>query len=148
MDTTLAGTVGPPRTDTSILPPSCVYRAQVLWDYRGLVGATYDAWKTALWAAINTEALEDANKKIAVELKRLGDASVIVKGWTAYRDLDSAIRDMATSLPLVNELHSPAMRPRHWKELAVVCGVKNLDPADPKFCLEVSNVYVCVCVVT
>ena len=73
------------------------------------------------------------------QLKRLGDASAIVKGWTVYRDLDVSIKDMATTLPLVNELHSPSMRQRHWKSLATVCGVKALDPSDPKFCMEVRD---------
>jgi len=53
-----------------------------------------------------------------------------------YKDVETMVRDMTTTLPLVNELHSPAMRPRHWKELASVCGVKALDPTDSKFCLE------------
>jgi dynein heavy chain, axonemal len=107
-----------------------------LWDFKALVLCTYDAWKTSLWADINTDALEDANKKMAQELKKLGDSSAIVKAWNVYKDIDVAVRDMSTTLPLVNELHSPAMRPRHWKELARVCGVKALDPTDPKFSLE------------
>ena len=32
------------------------------------VGATYDAWKSSLWASINTEELETANKKMATEV--------------------------------------------------------------------------------
>jgi dynein heavy chain len=43
---------------------------------------------------------------------------------------------MAVSLPLVNDLHAPFMRPRHWKEVARVCECKTLDPTDAKFCLE------------
>jgi dynein heavy chain len=43
---------------------------------------------------------------------------------------------MATTLPLIEELHSPAMRPRHWSSLAGVCGVKSLDPTDSKFSLD------------
>lgn len=27
---------------------------KLLWDFKGLVLATYDAWKTSLWAEINT----------------------------------------------------------------------------------------------
>lgn len=109
---------------------------KALWDFKALLLGTYDAWKTSLWADINTEALEEANKKLAAELKKLGDASPIIKAWGVYKDIDVAVRDMNTTLPLVNELHSPAMRPRHWKELARVCGVKSLDPSDAKFSLE------------
>jgi dynein heavy chain len=101
---------------------------KLLWDFKALVLATYDAWKTSLWSEINTETLEDANKKISTELRRVGEANQIVKAWGVFKDVETMVRDMATTLPLVNELHSPAMRPRHWKELAGVCGVKSLDP--------------------
>jgi dynein heavy chain, axonemal len=109
---------------------------KTLWDFKALVLGAYDAWKGVPWAAIDTEALEDANKRIAGELKRTGDAHPTVKAWGAYRDVEALVRDMAVTLPLVAELHSPAMRPRHWAELAVVCGVRALDPGDPKFALE------------
>ena len=33
------------------------------------------------------------------------------------RLLEGAIKAMLTSLPLVAELHHPAMRPRHWQQL-------------------------------
>lgn len=109
---------------------------KTLWDFKSLLQCTYDNWKTLLWADINTEQLEDANKKIATELRKMGDSNQIVKGWQVYKDMDAMVRDMTTILPLVNDLHSPSMRPRHWKELARVCGVKSLDPTDPKFSLE------------
>ena len=126
---------------TSRFPELAQCRAQLralktLWDFKALVLATYEAWQTALWADINTEALEDANKKVAAELKRTSDGYPTLKAWGTYRDVEQLVRDMSTTLPLVNELHSPAMRPRHWKELAGVCGVKALDPTEAKFCLE------------
>ena len=59
-----------------------------------------------------------------------------MKGWVAYRSIEDMIKNMSIVLPLVNELHSPAMRDRHWKRLAKVCGVKSIDPNDPKFTFE------------
>jgi dynein heavy chain, axonemal len=109
---------------------------KTLWDFKSLVHFTFDNWKTALWSEINTDILEDANKKIAGELKRIGDQSQIAKAWGVYKDVEVLVRDMAITLPLINELHSPSMRPRHWKELARVSNVKSLDPSDSKFCLE------------
>ena len=52
---------------------------------QGLVLATYDAWKTHLWSEINTESLEDANKKISTELRRIGEQNQIVKAWGLYK---------------------------------------------------------------
>ncbi len=36
------------------------------------------------------------------------------------RNLEDALKAMQTSLPLVSELHHPAMRPRHWKQIMKV----------------------------
>ena len=109
---------------------------KALWDFRALALGTYDSWRSAPWAEIDTVALEEANKSLAAGLKKLGDAHAVAKGWGVYKDTDTAVRDMATTLPLVNELHSPAMRARHWAELARVCGVRQMDPASAKFRLD------------
>jgi dynein heavy chain len=76
------------------------------------------------------------NKKLLQQIKRMGDANQMMKGWQVYRDIEGEIKNMATSLPLVNDLHSPAMRSRHWTALARVCHTKPIDPTNPKFCLD------------
>ena len=48
---------------------------------------------------------------------------VQVKQWAAYKGLEEAVKNMQVSLPLVQELHHPAMRPRHWKQLMRTTGV-------------------------
>lgn len=53
-----------------------------------------------------------------------------------YRSIEDAIKNMSVVLPLISSLHSPAMRDRHWKNLARICGVKSIDPNDPKFTFE------------
>jgi hypothetical protein len=52
-----------------------------LWDFKELVRFSYDDWQTALWNDVNTEVLEDKNKKLSAQLKRFGDSNQIVKGW-------------------------------------------------------------------
>ena len=37
------------------------------------------------------------------------------------RLLEERLKAMLTSLPLVSDLHHPAMRERHWKQLMKVC---------------------------
>ena len=109
---------------------------KTLWDFKSFVLFTYDNWKMALWNEVNTEVLEENNKKIGAELKRVGESGPQVKAWGVFKDLEVMIKDMAITLPLINELHSPSMRPRHWAALANVCAVASLDPTDPKFTLE------------
>jgi dynein heavy chain len=107
-----------------------------LWDYKANVFETFETWKRETWTGIDTEALEDANKLLQKNIKKLGADNPIAKGWQVYRDIEEMVKDMATVLPLVNELHSPAMRDRHWKKLAEVCNTPKIDPSDPKFCLK------------
>ena len=59
-----------------------------------------------------------------------------MKGWQVYKDIDESMAIMATVLPLVHDLHSDAMRQRHWAALARTCNVKAVDPSDPKFSLR------------
>ena len=59
-----------------------------------------------------------------------------MKGWQVYRDIEDLIKDMGIVLPLINDLHSPAMRGRHWASLAKICHVKAVDPTDAKFTLD------------
>jgi dynein heavy chain len=54
----------------------------------------------------------------------------------AFKDLEASVNNMSATLPLVSELHAPAMRDRHWKVLSSVCRTKAINPKDPKFCLE------------
>jgi dynein heavy chain len=69
-------------------------------------------------------------------VKQFGDRNAIAKGWTVYRDIEAAVKEMDVSLPLVSQLASQAMRQRHWDTLADVCHVPQLDPNDPQFSLD------------
>lgn len=43
-----------------------------------------------------------------------------MRNYEVYRSLEEACKAMLTSLPLVQELHHPAMRERHWQLLMQV----------------------------
>ncbi|CAM9107555.1 unnamed protein product [Discosporangium mesarthrocarpum] len=107
-----------------------------LWDFKAIVDSSYVDWRTALWSEIDTEALDDANKNILKQLRKQGNDFPVVKGWQVYRDIEDAIKNMGVVLPLINDLHSDAMRVRHWKSLAKVCEVKSVDPSDAKFTMD------------
>jgi dynein heavy chain len=107
-----------------------------VWDNKALVQFAYESWNPQLWHDIKTEDLDDVNKLLLKNLRKMGNDFPVVKGWVAYRSIEDMIKSMNVCLPLINELHSPAMRDRHWKSLAKVCKVKAIDPNDPKFCFE------------
>lgn len=100
----------------------CVKEAKFLkqvWDMIGMVTVTFSEWRKTKWDEINVEMLQEESKKLAKEIKT---APREVKNWPAYKGLEDAVKNMQTSLPLVEELHHPAMRDRHWKQLMRTTG--------------------------
>ena len=79
-----------------------------------LVQKTFSDWKTTLWDKIDVDSLVDAAKALLKEVRGIDKQ---IKGFLGYERLESEVRNMMTSLPLVADLHHPAMRPRHWKQL-------------------------------
>lgn len=45
-----------------------------------------------------------------------------MRNYEVFRLLEEGLKAMMTSLPLVNDLHHPAMRERHWKMLMQLTG--------------------------
>jgi dynein heavy chain len=107
-----------------------------VWDIKALVLCTFDSWNALLWPDIKTDDLEDVTKNLLKSLRKMAAETPVVKGWAVYRSIEDAIKNMSVVLPLVNDLHSSAMRDRHWKGVAKACGVKSIDPHDPKFTFE------------
>lgn len=56
-------------------------------------------------------------QKLSKDVKTLNKA---VRNYEVYRQLEESCKAMLTSLPLVQELHHPAMRERHWQLLMQV----------------------------
>jgi dynein heavy chain len=107
-----------------------------VWDFKDMLHEVYESWKTGLWSEINTEKLEDENKRLLKQLRGKGADYPTAKGWQVFQDVQDANKMMGIVLPLINDLHSPAMRTRHWVALARVCNVKTVDPTDSKFTLN------------
>jgi dynein heavy chain len=103
---------------------------------KSLVNATFQSWNGQLWNDIKTDDLEDVNKTLLKNLRRQAADNQIIKQWNVFRSIEDSIKDMAVVLPLINALHNPAMRDRHWRALAKICNVKSIDPNDPKFTFE------------
>ena len=83
-----------------------------LWDFKAMMLSVHGSWKSALWSEIQTDKLEDENRKLLKTLRANGNDNAVIKGWNVYRDIENSIKDMAVVLPLVADLHHPAMRAR------------------------------------
>ena len=107
-----------------------------VWDMKALVLANFESWNTQLWSDIKTDDLEDISKNLLKQLRKISSDNPVIKGWVVYRSIEDMIKNMNIVLPIINALHSPSMRDRHWKALAKVCHVKAIDPHDPRFTFE------------
>ena len=108
-----------------------------LWDFKELVSSMYEEWRGILWSAIDTELLDSENKKIMKALRQFTNTNQIVKGYQVYKDLEEEVKSMDAILPLVNELHSKAMRDRHWKAVAEACKSEEvIDIDNPNFSFD------------
>lgn len=107
-----------------------------VWDMRSLIVKTFESWSPLAWNDIKTDDLEDIGKQLLKSLRKMATDNPVMKGWPAYRSIEDMIKTMSVVLPLINALHSTAMRDRHWKSLAKLCKVKSVDPNDPKFTFE------------
>lgn len=73
-------------------------------------------YKTS-WDKIDVEFLTEETKKLQRDIKTLNKAA---RNYEVYRLMEEKLKAMSTSLPLVNDLHHPAMRQRHWEQLMKV----------------------------
>jgi dynein heavy chain, axonemal len=87
---------------------------KTIWDMVSFVESLFSSWKQLLWSEINSEDLMEEVKQIEVKMKRFPRIS---KDWNVLKRLEVEVRIMAKLLPLISDLHSPAIRDRHWKQL-------------------------------
>ena len=101
------------------------------WDSVNSVNNLFDSWESILWSAIKTDDLLDEVKLLQAQLKKSNRA---VRHWKVFELLSAKINNMASVLPLIEELHTPSMRDRHWKNLTIITH-KNFEKT-PQFALS------------
>eukprot|EP00656_Telonema_subtile_P018040 TRINITY_DN1972_c0_g1_i10.p1 TRINITY_DN1972_c0_g1~~TRINITY_DN1972_c0_g1_i10.p1 ORF type:complete len:4525 (-),score=1414.93 TRINITY_DN1972_c0_g1_i10:97-13671(-) len=100
------------------------------WDMGQMIVYCFEDWRSLLWDSIDTEYLMGEAKKLKDQVRRLDKK---VRIWDTYKGIDDECNNMMVSLPLIQQLKSPSMRQRHWKELMLVTGTSFT--LDSSFCL-------------
>jgi dynein heavy chain len=94
-----------------------------VWDMVSLVLKLFDEWKKQKWNDIGVEVcekLQEQAKSLAKDVKNMSRGAKI---WSAHKGVEDTVKNMQTTLPLITDLKNPAMRERHWKQLARATGV-------------------------
>jgi dynein heavy chain len=102
-----------------------------VWDTSALVEQQFSDWRTTLWGDIRTDMMEDGTKGYVKDVKGLPKK---IRTADCYTGLDLSVKNFLVSIPLVSDLRSPDMRPRHWDALMATTGVKFV--IDEKFKLD------------
>ncbi|KAK9846646.1 hypothetical protein WJX81_008333 [Elliptochloris bilobata] len=95
--------------------------------------------------AVQLEALEEALRSVQIALTAAAAAARIggtlqslaleIQGWPALEWIQERVDGFASTMPLIANLRSPALRPRHWHELENRIDA-HADPDDAHFNLE------------
>lgn len=82
-------------------------------------------WSGMLWAELDISKMVSGTEETLQKLRKMKH----LKGIPTYESVESTISGFADSLPLMGNLKSPALRPRHWKALMQVTGSEfDMDP--------------------
>lgn len=90
---------------------------RVLWDLASRVVDCHARWHRLRWTAVNAEELTEECKAHHREIRGLSKA---IKAYPATTALEESVRMMLTVLPLLHDLHHPAMKRLHWSQIAKV----------------------------
>jgi dynein heavy chain len=102
-----------------------------VWDVVALVDSLFSSWKTTFWVDLKCDNLIQEVRLVQNQLKKHAKKP---REWPVFKMLELNVKNMATILPLLHELRSPAMRERHWKSLQVTtCATFDRGPT---FCLD------------
>jgi dynein heavy chain len=103
-----------------------------IWDGVVLANETFTGWNSILWADIDTDSIAAVGGKLREQVKKMPKG---VRSWPLYQWLMSKVKNMGTVLPLLDDLHQPTMRNRHWLDLEARTG-KSIDHKSPEFCFK------------
>ena len=107
-----------------------------MWDLISIIDGQFESWKETLWDNIDADNLEQLLKNMKTnQTNPTLVQNKDIKNYKAFMALNDRVKNMDTIRPLIQQLHSPFMQPRHWKKLNGVCG-KTVNRNDPKFCLS------------
>eukprot|EP01059_Diplonema_ambulator_P035162 TRINITY_DN8181_c0_g2_i3.p1 TRINITY_DN8181_c0_g2~~TRINITY_DN8181_c0_g2_i3.p1 ORF type:complete len:4166 (+),score=1836.14 TRINITY_DN8181_c0_g2_i3:116-12613(+) len=106
-----------------------------LWDIVGHVKSQFSDWMCQTFKLMAPDDLIEEAKKIQKQLKGM---PLKCKSTGTFNGLETEVKDMLTTLPLVVELRNPAMRERHWRQLLKKCEVdpNAIDPESDDFSLR------------
>ena len=108
-----------------------VDKLEKIWDLMDSWEKSWESWKQTPFADIDAESLEQEAAKYKQKVGKLRE----IKHWPVWQLLEKRIKEFQSTMPLINDLGSSAMRARHWNSLKKELG-KEFDETSSEFTLE------------
>ncbi|GAB4813657.1 hypothetical protein N2152v2_000703 [Parachlorella kessleri] len=88
--------------------------AKDVWDTASAVLHQIEEWNITLWDKLQVDAIDDGARQLVKDVAALNKD---IKDRDCFKGLSARVKNYAAAIPLIKDLRSPAMRPRHWEAL-------------------------------
>ncbi|KAJ0400058.1 hypothetical protein P43SY_005034 [Pythium insidiosum] len=105
---------------------------QQIWVLTDEWESVWATWKNKVFYEIEVDSMEATAAQFFKKVVKYGKE---MKNWTVWSSMKTKIEQFRQTLPLIQDLKSPALRPRHWAQLKEEMG-KSFDPESEAFTLE------------
>lgn len=109
-----------------------VMNLKQIWALRDEWEEVWTTWKSRRFYEVDVDKIETTASRFEKEIVRLGKE---MKQWTIWMFMRAKTGQFRQTLPLIQDLKSPALRPRHWMQLKIEVG-KSFDYEADDFTLE------------
>ncbi|KAF1790945.1 P-loop containing nucleoside triphosphate hydrolase [Phytophthora cactorum] len=105
---------------------------QQIWALTDEWGVVWASWKNKVFYEIEVETMESTAAQFFKKVVKYGKD---MKNWAVWSSMKTKIEQFRQTLPLIQDLKSPALRARHWAQLKEEMG-KTFDTESTSFTLE------------
>ena len=105
---------------------------QQIWGLRDEWDNLWATWKGKVFREIDVSEMDVAAAQFNKKIAKLGRD---IKSWKIWQSMRNKVDQFRKTLPLVQDLKSPALRPRHWAQLKEEMG-KVFDAESRTFSLD------------
>ncbi|GLD91835.1 hypothetical protein PINS_up000368 [Pythium insidiosum] len=105
---------------------------QQIWVLTDEWESVWATWKNKVFYEIEVDSMEATAAQFFKKVVKYGKE---MKNWSVWSSMKTKIEQFRQTLPLIQDLKSPALRPRHWAQLKEEMG-KTFDPESESFTLE------------
>ncbi|KAF1335297.1 Dynein heavy chain, partial [Globisporangium splendens] len=105
---------------------------QQIWALTDEWDVVWASWKNKVFYEIEVESMESTAAQFFKKVVKYGKE---MKNWTVWSSMKTKIEQFRQTLPLIQDLKSPALRSRHWAQLKEEMGT-TFDTESTSFTLE------------